>query len=257
MQLTFDLSGGGERLSSIRKRLRTMFSSPPPKRTRLDPVSQLVRSSLGGRTRDRVSWAAFRRLQDRYAGWNDLAGASPDQVEVLITDVTFAPDKASRLVEALNQIRSRLGEMNLDFLASWPIEDALDWLKELPGVGLKVAASVLNFSTLDRRVMVVDTHVARVAHRLGVSRSPDPTVVYDALMAAAPEIWDAEDLRELHRLMKVLGQTLCVSGRPACRLCRLSPTCPSGSGGGGSGGSPPLSPWLNRGSGTSAFPASP
>ena len=86
---------------------------------------------------------------------------------------------------------------------------------------------MLNFSTLNKRAMVVDTQVHRVARRLGlVSRSAEPAQSHEALMAMAPNGWAAEDFYELHWLMKGLAQSLCTDSPPACGRCPLNALCP-------------------------------
>jgi len=102
----------------------------------------------------------------------------------------------------------------------------MTWLQGLPGVGCKVSAAVLNFSTLNRRALVVDTHVHRVARRLGlVGRSTLPSEAYAMLMAEAPSNWTSEDLFEFHWLLKKLGQSVCTEAQPACALCPMREDC--------------------------------
>jgi endonuclease III len=223
LNLAFD----DQRLGRMRSRLRSVFGvlRDDPKR---DPVSQLVRSLIGSRTRDEVSFAAFERLQRRFPSWGELAMADAKEIKAIIADVTFPEKKVPYLVAALRGIENRIGSLDLDFLADMPVEDALAWLEQLPGVGRKVAAAVLNFSTLNKRAMVVDSHVARVSKRLGLARSGGIRIAYKAIMAAVPDRWDAEDLRELHCLMKGLGQGCCRHALLACRRCPLSEICRTG-----------------------------
>ncbi|HEX4861470.1 MAG TPA: hypothetical protein VFV07_09550, partial [Rhizomicrobium sp.] len=97
--------------------------------------------------------------------------------------------------------------------------------EEIYGVGRKIAAATLNFSTLRKRAMVVDTHVLRVLRRFGfVSSSAPAEEAYDAVMAAAGEL-DADDLYELHWHIKRLGQKFCTSVQASCAHCPLSELC--------------------------------
>jgi endonuclease-3 len=74
---------------------------------------------------------------------------------------------------------------------------------------------------------VVDTHVHRVARRLGLtSRAGDARAAYDSLMDQAPAEWQGEQLYELHWLLKGHGQSLCTHFDPACGLCVLREVCP-------------------------------
>ena len=198
---------------------------------RRDPVSQLVRALIASSTKDAVSDAVLARLRERFRRWEALAGARPDEVLEAIAPVAFASDKAERLPRALAEIRRRLGVLRLDGLADIPIEAAMDWLQELPGVGQKVAASVLNASTLDRPVMIVDGHVLRVTERLGWT--PPPSEAGEArlaVMEAAPSEWTGADFLELHRRLRALGQTVCRPERPDCAGCPLAGGCPDGAG---------------------------
>jgi endonuclease-3 len=225
MQLSLDLSTSP--LEAMRDALLATFGPQRPTK-RLDPVSQLVKSAISGRTKDAVSWAAFERLRDRFKTWEALAEAPDAAVREVICDVTFPDDKARHLPHALRLIQVRSGwKLTLDHLAELELDSARWWLQGLPGVGVKVAASVLNFSPLNMRALVVDTHVQRVAARLGlIPASYDTAHAYRALMDLVPDRWTAEDLYELHWLMKGLGQLLCGHHAPRCGACALKASCP-------------------------------
>lgn len=195
---------------------------------RLPPVDQLVRSEIGGRTLDEVSWPVFEALKARYPSWRRLAMADPAEVEAVIAPVKFADVKARWLVTALKTLIEWQGKPTLDFLEPLPLETAFRKLKNLTGVGSKVASSVLNFSTFARPMLVVDTHVARVSYRLGMASSPkDLDRAHLDLMRITDAAWDAEDLYELHRLIKLFGQEVCTHDGPACHVCPFARECAS------------------------------
>ena len=213
-------------LSPLRDRLRAVFGSHRPEH-RLDPVSQLIKAMLGVRTYDEVTWAAFVRLRAAYADWNDLVTASTADLEPLIDPVTFADQKARQLPILIRVILLKRGALNLDFLATEPVDEALAWLMRLPGVGLQAASIVLNFSTLNRRALVVDSHLHRVARRLGLTaRTGDERQTQESLMADLPSDWGPEQVYELHWLLKPHGQSICTHFEPACGLCALRDICP-------------------------------
>ena len=212
-------------LERVSDRLRAAFKPLSP-RYRRDPVSQLVRSILGG-SEDAVTEAVFGRLEARFRPWIKLAMAREDEVLPLIAAVHEARVKASRLVDTLAAIRRETGAMTLDFLASWPLDEAMDWLQMLPGVHRQVAAAVLNFSTLRLRIVVIDATMRRIAVRLGFCiAADDADLCGDAVMAAAPDHWQADDFTEIHRLFQRLGHTLCVAGAPRCGTCPVRTLCP-------------------------------
>lgn len=213
-------------LPRVREMLRAIFGDLRPGE-RLSPLDQLIRSELGARTADDVSWTAFRLLKARFEDWNDLLDAGPAAVQPLIADVAHAPAKAFWLVESLRTIRAWRGDLNLDFLGELPTEVAWRKLRNLMGVGAEVAAAVLNFSAFARPVLVVDGHLARVAYRLGlVAAVQDLDRAYTEMMEIVDPAWDADELYELHGLMKRHGQETCHALAPACKSCALAELCP-------------------------------
>ena len=75
--------------------------------------------------------------------------------------------------------------------------------------------------------MVVDRHLLRLGGRLGLlPLNTDFDAGYELFMRQLPDAWDAEDLAELHRLMKLLGQTVCTANAPACGARPLRDLCP-------------------------------
>lgn len=225
MQLSFALETSNA-VSKVYSRLKLAFGSfcESP---RLVPVDQLVRSMIASRTYDEVSWSAFYRLRNWAQAWDRLIERNPAEIEAVIAPVTHAEMKAAWLPAALGRLKAQKGELSLDFLSDVPVEEAIGWLRtRLPGVGDKVAASVLNFSTLRRPAMVVDTHVWRVARRIGLApRGADPETVRRLLTDAAPSTWTHEDFFDLHWLLKRLGQTLCADNRTRCGACPVAAIC--------------------------------
>lgn len=223
MQMAFDF-GAVEDMAWVRDRLRSCFGRPDPACART-PIGQLVKSSISHRTLDEVSLAAYWRLVAAYPEWPALAAASTGDVEDLIGDVTFPDVKARHLGEALRVIGACHPDFDLEFLGRLSVAEALAWLERLPGVGRKVSASTLNFSTLNMPAFVVDTHVLRVLSRFGFIRGKaDTRTAYDAAMAASPQ-WSAAELAELHILMKRLGQTICRHDRARCADCPIHRRC--------------------------------
>jgi endonuclease-3 len=194
---------------------------------RHDPTSQLFKAMLGSCTRDAVSQAAFGRLQRVCRSWDELPDADARTIAAIISGVEHAPVKAVRLVIAARTIRIKRDGLDLTFLAGWPTEAAMSWLRELRGVDVKTAAVTLNFSTLRQRVLAVDRHVLRVSRRLGlVPANADFGAAFRTLMRVMPDHWNADDLYELHWLFKLHSQTICRHQHPICAVCPLARVCP-------------------------------
>lgn len=222
MQLTFDF-GASDAVKAAWLRLTAHFGPPDtgPART---PIGQLVKSLISNRTYDAVSLDAYARLIETFS-WTALAAAPVDRIEDLIAEVQFADTKARHLKATLQQVQAVHPNFDLGFLGDLAEAEALSWLQRLPGVGRKVAASVLNFSTMRREAFVIDTHVLRVLQRLSVvGPRVTATAAYDSLRGALAD-WSAADLTELHVQMKRLGQDVCRPTRPRCGVCPLKADC--------------------------------
>lgn len=132
--------------------------------------------------------------------------------------------KAPRLKAVVREIGARRGELSLDFLAELPLEEAKAWLRSLPGVGPKTAACVLLFA-LGRPALPVDTHVARVAKRLGLIPERASAENAHGLLEA---MLSPEQVYPFHVLLVEHGRRTCAARRPACPRCALLERCPAG-----------------------------
>ena len=192
------------------------------------PLTQFVYSVLAARTRTEANYAALRALQDRFSRWEQLRDAPVAEIESLIQGVTFPEEKAPRLKLALEEITARVGELSLDFLAKYRTDKIRAWIEQFPGAGPMVSAEVVNFSTLRRPAIVMNSHHLRVAHRLGLTPRADARRTEELLMRLVLETWDADMLQQHHALIKLHGQTLCTFADPKCAQCPLLKLCPHG-----------------------------
>lgn len=221
MQLPLPLEAD-QRLFDIHRRLLASYG-PQRDLLRHEPTAQFVKAMISSCTLDAVSQAAFQALCVAFPSWARLPDTSPDKVETIIREVTRPMEKAIDLVHAARGIRTERGDFELAFLASWPVEAGMAWLKRFHGVGSKVAAATLNFSTLRKRALVVDRHVLRVAKCQGfLPATADFERGFRILMRMVPPEHDANDLYELHWLMKLHSQRICRHRRFACRECPLA-----------------------------------
>ena len=203
----------------INRRLGRSYGPLPP-RARLDPISQLIRSLIGARTLDEDSDHAFCNLRKHLYPWDALLTAPDAALLRCLEPVRFADRKATQLRGAMRMIDARVGALCLDFLDDRAVEDAQVWLRELPGVDMKVSAAVLNFSTLWKRILVVDTHHFRVAKRLGLLQTKARFAVAQRVLMSQhiPNEWTADDLADHHSLVKRHGQRFCHEHEPLCAL---------------------------------------
>lgn len=190
---------------------------------RYDPASELVYTILSQHTSDINSERAFINLIDKFGEIEQVAMAEVSEIEESIRTGGLSKTKAPRIKAVLNQIFDELGSYDLSFLKEMPLQEAKSWLKRLDGIGPKTAAIILCFS-LGMPAMPVDTHIYRVAMRLGLIDSK--TTADDAHDILEDKIM-AEDIFQFHLLLINHGRKICKSRRPLCNLCKLSQQCPS------------------------------
>jgi endonuclease III len=208
-----------ERVRAIRQRLREVYGVPDwPAHG--EPLDELVLTVLSQSTNDRNRDVAYERLRERFPAWEAVRDAPLEEVEEAIRPGGISQVKSRRIQEILRALPE---DLDLSFLRDAPLENARDYLCDLPGVGRKTAACVLLFA-YGRRDVPVDTHVGRVATRLALLRpGAGSEEQHDEMTALTPP--GAE--LELHINLLRHGRRTCHARRPACSECALRRMCPS------------------------------
>ena len=190
---------------------------------RWDPVSELVYTVLSQHTSDANSTRACASLRAAFPAWEDVLEADSERLAEAIWAGGLARVKAPRIKAILQAIKDKRGRLELDFLRDMSVPDARAWLRQLPGVGPKTAGCVLLFA-LDKPAMVVDTHVHRVAKRLGLLYARcTAEQAHDVLETLAPP----ESYLPFHIYLITHGRRVCKAQRPRCEACVLENGCPS------------------------------
>jgi len=207
----------------IHRRLKRHFGSLEPPR-RWDPMEELILTILSQNTSDVNSGRAFAALRARYPTWEHLASADERELADVIRPGGLANTKAPRILSILAEIAERQdGTLDLGWMRRATTARDRAFLDSLPGVGPKTTACVLAFS-LGRPALPVDTHVHRVAGRLGFfDPKVDAAKAHRILEEAVPP-----RLRVgMHVGMIRLGRELCRPARPRCGACPLRELCPT------------------------------
>jgi endonuclease-3 len=188
-----------------------------------DPLAELVLTVLSQSTNDRNRDVAYLRLRGRLPTWEAVRDAPLAVVEEAIRPGGISKVKSKRIQAILRAISASSDGLSLDWLADAPLAQGRDYLTSLPGVGRKTAACVLLFA-YGLRDVPVDTHVSRVATRLGLLRAGAGfEELHDQMLALTPP---GEEL-ELHVNLLRHGRRTCHARRPACGECALARMCPS------------------------------
>src|SRR3990172_6597954 len=194
-----------------------------PLRPHGDPTAELVLTLLSQNTSDSNSGRAFIRLLNDFPGWQSIVDADVKAIERSIQPGGLAPTKAPRMQAILREVWARRHSFDLSFLRDLPLEEARAWLRSLPGVGPKTAACVLLFA-LGRPALPVDTHVHRVAKRLGLV--PDKTTAEQAHLLLESMV-EPSDVYAFHIQLINHRRRTCTAQRPKCAECPLRDGCPS------------------------------
>jgi endonuclease-3 len=207
----------------VLRRLSNRFGPLTPPR-RWDPLEELVLTILSQNTSDVNSDRAFAAIRAKYPTWEELAEADPRELADAIRPGGLANVKAPRILAVLQEIRERQGgTLDLSWMREAKDAEVRDYLMSLPGVGPKTAACVLAFS-LGRPALPVDTHVHRVAARLGLIDARTPAgKAHEVLEAMVPP----KSRVRMHVGMIRLGRAICRAGRPSCEICPLQDLCPT------------------------------
>lgn len=206
----------------VLERLGERYDHPTWSGPRVDAVSELVLTILSQNTADVNSFRAFTALRERYASWDEVLAASTDELEDVIRPGGLAPTKSRRIQHVLAEVHAATGgTWDLSFLGEWPLDEAREWLTSLVGIGRKTASIVLLFN-FGRAAMPVDTHVHRVASRLGML---PPRTPLDRAHDLLEEVLTADEMYPFHVESIRHGRDTCRAPRPICGLCPLTDVC--------------------------------
>ena len=203
----------------VHQRLKKMYGVP--RWTRLDGVSELVSTILSQNTNDGNRDLAYTRLRARLPTWEQVRDASPQAVVDAIRPAGLANQKGPRIQAALRRIAQERGELNIDFLAKLPLEEAREWLTSINGVGPKTAAIVLLFC-YDMPVFPVDTHIHRISGRLGFIA---PKVTAEQAHGIMESLCPAGEHGTFHVNIIRHGREVCHARKPECERCPLQDLC--------------------------------
>ena len=177
---------------------------------------------LSQNTNDTNRDRAYADLRAKYPRWNDVADAPLPAIARAIRRGGLGPTKSVRIRAILRALRERGIALNERALTGMRSRRLWDLLVGLPGVGPKTAACVLLFS-LDRPFFPVDTHVYRIARRLGlVDPRADAVSAQETLQASLRP----GEMYSFHMHLIRHGREVCVAQRPFCSQCVLRDLCP-------------------------------
>ncbi len=190
---------------------------------RYNALDELIFTVLTQHTSDLNAERAFDQLRETIPSWEEVMVADQQSIANAIYHGGMSNQKSKRIKDILTAILDRHGELEIDFLREYELDEARAWLMALPGVGPKTAAVVMSFA-LGMPAFPVDTHIHRVSKRLGFI---DAKTTADAAHSIMESIVQPELRFQLHMQLITHGRQICKARRPLCGECPIPAYCPS------------------------------
>jgi len=208
------LPPAGERIGEIIARLERQYPEARCSLDHGDPLQLLVATILSAQCTDARVNIVTKDLFRKYRTARDYAAANPGVFEAEIRSTGFFRNKTKSVIGMAQALVERF---------AGKVPDTMAQLTTLPGVGRKTANVVLGNAFGKDEGVVVDTHVARIAKLLGLTRQTDPVKIEQDLMEVVPRRhWTLFPHLVIHH-----GRAICVARRPRCDACPLADLCPS------------------------------
>ena len=186
-----------------------------------DPLDSLMLTLLSQNTNDNLRDKAYAQLRRRYPRWEQVLRAPVGRIEEAIRIAGLSRQKAARMKGILAWVKIEFGGLSLAGLEAMENDQALELLTSQKGIGVKTAAVVLMFA-LGRDLCPVDTHVHRIAGRLGwVAANISAEKTFEALRPHVPKLKGYS----LHMNLLQFGRTICHARKPLCGECFLYDEC--------------------------------
>ena len=201
-----------KRLRAIAETLERTMQHPKMELDHRSPWELLVATILSAQCTDQRVNQVTPSLFQRYPTATEMAAANLPELEELIRSTGFFKNKAKHLIACGKAVTERF---------STQVPRTMEELLTLPGVGRKTANVILG-NAFGQPSVVVDTHVKRVAKRLGLTKSDNPDLVEQDLQQLMPKSqWTAFSQRLL-----LHGRYVCLARKPQCRTCQVYRHCP-------------------------------
>ncbi len=201
-----------KRVQRILCALRWIWPSARVELRYRNPWELLVATILSAQCTDRRVNQVTPALFKKYLRPADYVRAQRTELEAMIRSTGFYKSKANHLIECAKAVEERFGGK---------VPCTMEELTTLPGVGRKTANVVLG-NAFGQPAVVVDTHVKRVAIRLGLTRSREPDRIEKDLQRVIPK----DEWTEGSQRLLLHGRYVCLARKPKCGECTIYDDCP-------------------------------
>ena len=202
------------RARKIVKQLKKSYPQPKTALEFVNPLQLLIATILSAQCTDAQVNKVTPELFRKYPGVRDFANADPKEFERDIYSTGFYKNKTKNIIACCRELVDRHRGV---------VPDSMEQLVQLPGVGRKTANCVLGAAFGIQSGIVVDTHVMRLAGRMGFTKQQDAIKIERDLMVLVPQ----DDWYDFSNMMILHGREVCDARNPMCRECVVKSYCPS------------------------------
>ncbi len=201
--------------AEILKRLKKEYAGTPQTALNFSTTFELlVATMLSAQTTDALVNKVTGALFKKYKTIEDFANTTPERLAKDIASVNFYRNKAKNINNAAKMVMKEFGGK---------VPKTMEELITLPGVARKTANIVLSAAHGINEGIAVDTHVKRLAFRLGLTKHDDPFKIETDLMEVTPQ----KEWGNLSHLLIFHGRAICQAKKPNHAACVLFDICPS------------------------------
>lgn len=186
-----------------------------------DVLECLILTILSQNTTDVSRDKGYAQLRSKFPTWEDVLNADANAVEEAIKIVGLGNQKTETIKNFLSWLQEKYGELSLEFIHDMKTEDAIEFLCQHKGIGIKTASVTLSFAC-GRDVFPVDTHILRISKRLGlISESCSAEKAHYELPPLIPK----GKTYPFHMNLIYFGRQVCNARKPLCEQCPLTRQC--------------------------------
>ncbi len=202
-------------IAEIIRRLKKKYAGTPQTALHYStPFELLVATILSAQTTDVLVNRVTEELFKKYRSVQDVAKTTPEKLAQDIRSVNFFNNKAKNINKTAKMLIEKFGGK---------VPQTMEELVSLPGVARKTANIVLSSAFGINEGIAVDTHVKRLAYRLGLTKHDDPVKIEKDLIAITPK----EEWGHLSHLLIFHGRKVCQAKKADHAVCVLVDLCPS------------------------------
>jgi endonuclease III len=202
------------RAHKIIKQLKKSYPQPKTALEFVNPLQLLIATILSAQCTDEQVNKVTPELFRKYPTVRDFANADPKEFQRDIYSTGFYKNKTKNIIACCQELVDKHGEV---------VPDSMEQLVQLPGVGRKTANCVLGAAFGIQSGIVVDTHVMRLASRMGFTKQQDAIKIERDLMVLVPQ----DGWYDFSNMMILHGRKVCDARKPNCRECVVKSICPS------------------------------